>query len=364
MFLCTWVALHLDVPKKPRGPFWKRMLERIGWVTFALVAPEAVLAWASTQWTESCGQLVKLLKKYPNCSWTETHAMFAHMGGFRMASESGLDEPPLKQREFFCQALRVGGVELPKIKEDEISDKSKGDSTAKAVAIVQTLWFGVQVAHRASSGLVITELEFTTLGHVILNILVYWFWWNKPLNVQFPIDVHPRKKNEGVQAPLLRGSINNGGREAESQMQPGFKLPFRVRIATSFNFHEFSGFLGGALIFFYSIMTGLFGAIHCLAWNSPFPTHTERIIWRVCALIITAAPVLGVLIGTTVYILEGSTISSGTANRMRGLGVISLAPPYALARICLLVVSLTSLRALPYRAYENPSWSLYIPHIS
>ena len=42
----------------------------------------------------------------------------------------------------------------------------------------------------------ITELEFTTPAHTILNIFVYAFWWNKPVNVRFPLDVYPIQKME------------------------------------------------------------------------------------------------------------------------------------------------------------------------
>src|ERR1700759_5532224 len=53
MFLCTWVALHPDVPKKPRQPCWKRLLPRVGWMALAILAPECVLLLACGQWLGS-----------------------------------------------------------------------------------------------------------------------------------------------------------------------------------------------------------------------------------------------------------------------------------------------------------------------
>ena len=61
MFLCTWVALHLDVPANPRESCWKRLLKRVGWMALAILAPEAVLTLAFMEWMSSCDQLVDLL---------------------------------------------------------------------------------------------------------------------------------------------------------------------------------------------------------------------------------------------------------------------------------------------------------------
>ncbi|MCJ1461394.1 hypothetical protein MMC28_011776 [Mycoblastus sanguinarius] len=35
-----------------------------------------------------------------------------------------------------------------------------------------------------------------------------------------------------------------------------------------------------------------FGAIHCLAWHSPFPTVKERLAWRICSVTTTSLPAL------------------------------------------------------------------------
>ena len=61
VFLCTWVALHLDVPKSPQKAWWKKSLDRIKWVVAALLAPEFVFGKAFGDWIESCDDLkVKL----------------------------------------------------------------------------------------------------------------------------------------------------------------------------------------------------------------------------------------------------------------------------------------------------------------
>jgi len=110
------------------------------------------------------------------------------MGGLRVVKEDG------SKRIVHSLESVPSNIEMPTAK--EIQDRGKADAVAKAIAIIQTLWFAVQAAHRVSQGLVVTELELTTLGHVVLNILIYWCWWNKPLNLQFPVEVSTKKHKE------------------------------------------------------------------------------------------------------------------------------------------------------------------------
>ena len=163
-------------------------------------------------------------------------------------------------------------VNMPTMR--EIQDKSKGDAVAKTITIIQTLWFAIQAAHRVSQGLIVTELELTTLGHVVLNIFIYWCWWSKPLNLQFPVDVY-RKKRGDDQEKTLRGVKPS---EVESQRRTSRrKLPSRVRIGAYFqrDIREW-GWKGVIVLVCFSIIGGMFGAIHCLAWNSAFPTRDRK----------------------------------------------------------------------------------------
>ncbi|EEB99729.1 hypothetical protein MPER_00523, partial [Moniliophthora perniciosa FA553] len=45
------------------------------------------------------------------------------------------------------------------------------------------------VVARAVTGLAITELEIATVAFALLNFTTYFLWWNKPLSVQYPIQV-------------------------------------------------------------------------------------------------------------------------------------------------------------------------------
>ena len=243
-------------------------------------------------------------------------------------------------------------VKMPTMR--EIQDRSKGDAVAKAIAIIQTLWFAIQAAHRVSQGLIVTELELTTLGHVVLNIFIYWCWWNKPLNLQFPVDVYREEDREGRPRRINR-------LEVESQRQTSRrKLPIRVRMGAYFGRNIINigwGWKTVIMCICFASIGGMFGAIHCLAWNSTFPTPVELLLWRVSALVVTAFPGLGFAI----YVVGENAFSK----KERSLKAVAwfLAVVYCLGRVCLLALALAALRGLPESAYEVPSWTVYSPHI-
>ena len=92
--------------------------------------------------------------------------------------------------------------------EDEIKDKSHADFISKAIAVIQTTWFIMQVIARAVDGLAITELEIITVGFAILNFGTYFLWWNKPLRVRHPVRVYWRQREMDIK-----------GREGEEEEQ-------------------------------------------------------------------------------------------------------------------------------------------------
>jgi hypothetical protein len=304
--------------------------------------------------------------RHRNPRLTETHFIFARMGGFQLVGEGG--KRRLKGRDFISE-LGNGRIEVPTITEGEIRDKSKGDGIAKAITLVQILWFAIQAANRVAQGFTVTELELTTLGHVVLNFFIFWCWWKKPLNVDYPINLHAKRNEEGVGAAPQEGKAQPvqmpENKDAESQTQVLQPLPLRIRMGTYIFDVTGGGLVDRSLaslrtlfvILSFSIIGGLFGAIHCLAWNSVFPTQVERIVWRVAALVVTAIP--GIIF--TVYAF--TSISLEIRDTIKSPFIAPLMIIYFLARTCLLVGAIIDLRALPLKAYMIPSWSRLIPHI-
>ena len=82
-----------------------------------------------------------------------------------------------------------GKIRWPSISEREIKDRSKADIFSKGFAVLQTTWFIVQCIARRVYGLTITELELVTFTLALLNGILYFLWWNKPLDVACPVPV-------------------------------------------------------------------------------------------------------------------------------------------------------------------------------
>ncbi|KAG0694496.1 hypothetical protein DFH29DRAFT_1083810 [Suillus ampliporus] len=122
--------------------------------------------------------------------WTVTHGFFMWMGGF-MLYVDGKPRATLTPDEllkFVCGP--EGSVDMPIITEAEIKDKSKGDGLSKGIAILQLVWFVIQLVARYVQNLPITLLEFDTLAVATLTCIAYGLWWEKPKDVGRPCIVH------------------------------------------------------------------------------------------------------------------------------------------------------------------------------
>lgn len=109
-----------------------------------------------------------------------------------------------------------------------------------------------------------------------------------------------------------------------------------------------------------SVITVLFGAIHCFAWSFDFPSETERLLWRIASLVTTASPAIWVVF-FLVLIAKGDS-SFGLGVIISFLSVIAI-PIYLVGRIIILVLAVISLRSLPSSAYESVYWTTFIPHV-
>lgn len=226
--LCVWSALHLNIPPKYDTPVrqWSRMLR---WVFLGILAPELVLWAAWRQWQSAkiltvrvqeilneqdeqqqqetvctVGQdqddklrrqsTAKTGRKY---EWTRLHSFYACMGGlvFDMAesTEDGIDHIPRYRRvtlSAHATILLARCGHLPDIDPDYIKDKSKADSLAKVIVLLQATWFLVQAIARLVFHLPVSLLEVNTIGHVLCALVMYLLWWNKPREVREPTVLH------------------------------------------------------------------------------------------------------------------------------------------------------------------------------
>ena len=90
----------------------------------------------------------------------------------------------------FSELFAAGKIDFPTVTAEEIEDRSKADGFSKMIALGQTLWFVAQCITRRSQHLDLTLVELLTLSLAVLNGLMYFLWWNKPLDVRCPVRVN------------------------------------------------------------------------------------------------------------------------------------------------------------------------------
>lgn len=122
---------------------------------------------------------------------------------------------------------------------------------------------------------------------------------------------------------------------------------------------------------FSALAGAIFGMIHCLAWNSEFPSYVEHVLWRTSSSIIsglcvcvTIATFVSSLYSTILRIRNPDWISSPNFNS-RSLKIVckTFAFSFALSRLALLSLSVAQLRNLPASAFDSVKWLEFFPHI-
>ena len=192
----------------------------------------------------SCGQGDKhyaarnFAKKHQeNTGWTRAHAFFLIMGGFTL-HKGGKPVRVLVDRELE-ELSKSGKIEWPTITEEEVADRSKGDYLSKTIVLFQTTWFIGQCIARGAYGLALTELEVVTLAFATLTGIIYYFWWDKPLDVRCSIPVqllegHVGKEDIGSQIiPLPEVAFQGKEGDEEIAVLPNTLLSTSIPVDKS-----------------------------------------------------------------------------------------------------------------------------------
>ena len=248
--------------------------------------------------------------------------------------------------------------------EAEIKDRGKSDWLAKTLVLLQTSWFVMQCIARGIKHLPLTHLEIVTLAYAAVTFLIYVFWWNKPLNVNRPVRVfRTSEPSETQPQPISEArkltweSVNDGlgtifnfiagSQDEDVNLSREDRAPRFWANNTGIN-----SLIVDLIMFGVGVC---FGAIHCIAWGSPFPTHTELLIWRISSVAITAIPVV---LGVSLAVMDFDIIGFIFCFSLIPAGIL-----YIIARVFTLVLALTSLRDLPPGAFDTVHWTTFIPHI-
>ena len=135
------------------------------------------------------------------------------MGGF-MLYEGNIAKGVLIPKRF-SELLTEGKIEFPTVTVEEIEDRSKADGFSKTISLGQTLWFVAQCIARGAQHLDLTLVELLTLSLAVLNGLMYFLWWNKPLDVRCTIRVNLLDK------PVELGEHNEPKLPKKEKPEPG-----------------------------------------------------------------------------------------------------------------------------------------------
>ena len=133
-----------------------------------------------------------------NCrpAWTLAHAFYAVMGGYVVETSKPISLFGDEKRF----VLNPSGVScvikyypnlIPNLPALSLWDRSKTDSIAKALLIIQVLYFCASCIIRRAKDLPLSLLEITTLAHAVCALLTYFVWWCKPSNILEPTILKP-----------------------------------------------------------------------------------------------------------------------------------------------------------------------------
>ncbi|KAL8640079.1 MAG: hypothetical protein Q9228_002963 [Teloschistes exilis] len=90
------------------------------------------------------------------------------------------------------------------IADSDLRDKSKADSLAKILVLLQITWTILQCLCRTIAGLPLSVLEVHVLVHAGCALIMYMLWFSKPLRVDEPTDVTSRIPDKLIALMLVR----------------------------------------------------------------------------------------------------------------------------------------------------------------
>ncbi|KAI1745580.1 hypothetical protein F4680DRAFT_107899 [Xylaria scruposa] len=396
IWLCTWTCLCLNVPDR-NDSGWRFLLYKFRWQAFTIFFPEVLVATAAEQWI-SARQSVSAFKALGCEHWTIRHSFFADMGGVVLAPRDG-DKFPINSYQL-AYLVRHEHLAMPRIDLDDIRAVNKADGLARAFTLGQMVWFTLSCLGRAANHISLTPLELETLAFILCTIHTFFFWYHKPLDPvrsivvpldltlqQLPIpnldlDRYSRTPLEVINPPpdprSLIAPFWFGLRCAVEPFERVPNNPRRPLPTISNSLSNPPGGVGWGLTIYLILFQIMYYGLHIgVGWLLPFPTTIEFYLWEGASIV--DAGLIGIFllalplgnyfspqIGAHMFHREASTVLE-VANMLPPWAKFTIHAPfvfvYIIARAVGLASAGSSLRALPTAAFQNVSWSNFLPHI-
>ncbi|EMD31011.1 hypothetical protein CERSUDRAFT_78496 [Gelatoporia subvermispora B] len=427
LVLCAWTSIHINITDRLylKKFAYACLMIFAPEVTLTVAIVELLFVWRAVRelnmrlmkstgqptptgplsrlraWMQSRGLMI-WGKKMPKRreKWTLVEGFFAWMKGFVVK----IDNQTNDQGEALCEPLTL--LEITKLQDYvilqtsytlEIRDKSKVDSLSKLITLFQAMWFVIQCVTRTVQHLPLSILELGTLGYVAVTVVLYIDWLYKPKDVRTPILLGSisqgvldkvRRHDKAEEDDATSGGTPSKDVVSELDAQPKSMLMLRRLMDMSETVGPIFGLclwevstksltrsdmqqalrkdqsigVPGTLV--YIIVCTSFGLWHCVAWNSFFPTNTERLLWRIASFL-SALP--GVILLVTWVINTQPKQSKTWFDKARSFAAVILmliwACLYLFVRGFLFVEMFLALRRMPDGVFQTIHWTDFFPHI-
>jgi len=268
--------------------------------------------------------------------FTLTHAFFLRSGAVvvktrdrvrRSIHHPVLSALPGEIGDYPSKLLAPGCPALFSISQEEILDKSKANIASKAITLLQTFWFALQVISRAAQHLAISTLEIFTISIVASSLLSTLLWWNKPKDVSTQTVIRIDMTNEELEQ-VLAGP------------RPDYS-PGELRASKA--------------IYLFAVFASFSASVPLLAWHFSFATQAENTIWNVFATVLLLASLF--VIGY--FLMIDYMPDFKHDGDIFVISVTASTVVYVLLRLYFVTEAFIGLRSSPVGLYESVDWSLY-----
>ena len=274
------------------------------------MGPEFIFQLAVGQWCAARRSVADFDRlQYP--AWSMTHAFFANMGGFvlqaQLSSTSREDFTafPLDSNQVLY-LVENGYVPYSAvaIDKEEILDKDKVDGIVRLLIVCQIFWYLVCCVSRLIQHLDITVIEVATVGFITCSVGTYFFWREKPMDVNRAVVLRPNstleeilcEAGERASEPYRRTPMDFVAREEWSWTlywaywkgmlrKLGFNFDRTERPIDAIPNDDFPLIAGNPMWVLFVFQMG-YGAVHLTGWNLPFPTPIEKKMWHIATITI------------------------------------------------------------------------------